>query len=92
MRDMFSTCMATSIDLSSFNTSKVTDMSWMFSECQATTLDLSSFNVSNVTNIEGMFDSCVATIGYAKDQATCDLFNNAPITNIPSTLHFVVKS
>ena len=44
-----------SIDLSGFNTEKVTDMSCMFSYTKLTSLDLSSFNTSKVTNMEGMF-------------------------------------
>ena len=48
-----------SIDLSSFDTSRVTNMSCMFNGCrELTALDLSGFNTSNVTNISGMFVSC----------------------------------
>ena len=46
---------ATSIDLSSFDTSNVTNMEWMFYLNSATSLDLSSFDTSNVTNMNGMF-------------------------------------
>lgn len=46
------------IDLNNFDTSNVTDMSWMF-DCQSlTTLDLSNFNTSNVTNMWAMFRNC----------------------------------
>ena len=49
----------TNIDLSSFNTKNVTDMSWMFSGCSnLTNIDLSSFNTENVTNMFYMFDLC----------------------------------
>ena len=49
----------TSIDLSSLDTSEVTDMSWMFSECDSlTSLDVSKFNTSEVTNMYGMFSGC----------------------------------
>ena len=42
----------TSLDLSNFNTSKVTDMRSMFSICGGlTSLDVSSFNTSKVTDI-----------------------------------------
>ena len=42
-----------------FNTSNVTDMSYMFRYCQnLTSLDLSSFNTSNVTNMSWMFGGC----------------------------------
>mgnify|MGYP001000493595 CR=1 FL=1 len=43
------------IDLSNFDTSKVTNMSYMFDGLNPTTLDLSSFNTSNVTNMCAMF-------------------------------------
>ena len=33
MRGMFSDCDLSKLDLSSFNTNKVTNMSWMFSNC-----------------------------------------------------------
>ena len=49
----------TGIDLSHFNTSRVTTMRTMFGSCQALeSLDLSSFNTSQVTNMEYMFSSC----------------------------------
>ena len=44
------------IDLSNFDTSKVTNMSNMFSGMRSlTTLNISSFNTSKVTNMGGMF-------------------------------------
>lgn len=58
---MFSHCSAlTSLDLSKFDTSNVTNMSSMFLCCSAlTSLDLSgSFNTSNVTNMNSMFEGC----------------------------------
>ena len=61
MSYMFCKSQATSIDLSSFNTSNVTNMSDMFSISQATTLDLSNFNTSNVTNMSNMFSISQAT-------------------------------
>ena len=49
----------TSIDLSVFDTSEVTDMSRMFERCSSlTSLDVSKFDTSNVTDMNGMFDSC----------------------------------
>lgn len=42
-----------------FNTSNVTDMSYMFHFCRnLTSLDVSSFNTSNVTDMTYMFGSC----------------------------------
>ena len=49
----------TTIDLSNFNTSIVTDMLGMFSSCKSLiNLDLSNFNTSNVTNMRDMFIGC----------------------------------
>jgi surface protein len=57
---MFGYCAGlTSLDLSHFNTSKVTSMGVMFYGCSSlTSLDLSSFNTSQVTTMRSMFDSC----------------------------------
>ena len=46
----------TSLDVSSFDTKSVTDMSEMFRRCsKITTLNISSFDTKNVTNMSGMF-------------------------------------
>jgi surface protein len=58
---MFQKSSATTLDLSNFDTSKVTDMGCMFIDSKATTLDLSSFNTSNVTNMASMFEKSSAT-------------------------------
>ena len=55
---MFSYTYASSIDVTEFDTSNVTDMSYMFSSGEMTELDLSHFNTSNVTNMTGMFQGC----------------------------------
>ena len=57
---MFSDCSnLTALDVSNFDTSKVTDMSMMFSGCgKLTALDVSKFNTSNVTNMRYMFGYC----------------------------------
>ena len=61
MSYMFHKSQATSIDLSSFDTSKVTDMNYMFSNSKATTLDLSNFDTSKVTDMNYMFSNSKAT-------------------------------
>ena len=49
----------TSISFGNFNTSNVTNMSYMFSYCSSlTSLNLSSFNTSNVTDMNKMFNEC----------------------------------
>ena len=62
MYGMFSGCSGlTSLDVSHFNTQKVTDMSWMFSGCAAlTSIDLKNFNTQNVTYMFEMFRGCSA--------------------------------
>ena len=57
MGSMFNTCSSlTSLDLSNFNTSQVTDMSYMFVEFPNIELNLSGFVTSNVINMMSMFD------------------------------------
>ena len=49
----------TSIDVSGFDTSNVTDMSRMFDCCDnLTSLNLSGFDTSNVTDMDNMFRGC----------------------------------
>lgn len=56
MAYMFASSIANSINLSSFNTSKITNMSYMFNDSSITaSLDFNSFNTSNVTNMTHMF-------------------------------------
>ena len=62
MRGMFYNSKATTLDLSSFDTSSVTNMRDMFNRSQATSLDLSSFDTSSVTNMRDMFSLSNATI------------------------------
>ena len=49
----------TALDLTRFNTSKVTNMNSMFSNCDnLTSLDVSGWNTSNVTTMNCMFSDC----------------------------------
>ena len=64
--------------LDNFNTSAVTNMSYMFNDCKSlTALDLSTFDVSNVTDMSGMFSGC-------KSLTTLNLssFNTKNVTNM----------
>ena len=76
---MFKSCKAlTSLNLTSFNTEKVTDMQGMFWECwDLTSLDLSNFNTENVTAMNYMFNGC-------SDLTSLDLsnFNTAKVTKM----------
>ena len=83
MSYMFSNSQATTLDVSSFDTSNVTDMSDMFNISQATTLDLSNFNTSNVTNMYNMF-------GYSK-ATTLDL-SNFDTKNVTDMSYMFVNS
>ena len=48
------------LDLSSFNTSNVTDMGWMFNECRKLKVikGLNNFNTSQVIKMCSMFQLC----------------------------------
>lgn len=63
-----------------FNTSNVTNMSYMFcnSDC-LTSLDLSSFNTENVTNMKSMFDGC-----FEMTSLNVSSFNTANVTDMSS--------
>ena len=60
MNSMFSDCQVlTSIDVSGWDTSNVTNMNSMFSDCKAlTSVDVSGWNTSNVTDMNSMFYNC----------------------------------
>ncbi len=56
MESMFLSCGAHSLDVSGFDTSKVTNMNWMFNESMATEIKgLENFDTSEVTNMGMMF-------------------------------------
>ena len=68
----------TNLDLSNWDTSKVTDMNYMFVYCRyLTSLDVSNFDTSKVTNMSNMFSSC-------SDLTTLDLsnFDTSQATNM----------
>ena len=60
MSNMFSGCESLeTIDLSSFNTASIRDMSYMFSSCKSLeTIDLSGFNTASVKYMSYMFYGC----------------------------------
>ena len=57
---MFENCLSlTTLDLSNFDTSNVTDMSYMFRGCTSlTSLNISNFNTSRVTDMCAIFSDC----------------------------------
>ena len=81
MSSMFRNSSATTLDLSSFDTSEVTDMRYMFRDSSATTLDLSSFDTSEVTDMRYMFRDSSAT--------TLDLssFDTSKVTNMSNMFY-----
>ena len=75
---MFANSTLTTIDLSNFDTSNVTDMSNMFVECSnLTSLDVSGFNTGNVTDMHQMFYNC-------KNLTSLDVsnFDTSNVTNM----------
>ena len=60
MGSMFYKCSSLKeLNLSNFNTNKVTYMRYMFYGCSSLKeLNLSNFNTNNVTNMDGMFYGC----------------------------------
>ena len=69
----------------------VENMNSMFYGNKSSVLDLSSFKLKDDVDLTSMFGVSKARIGYAKDEETAAKFNDSSITNIPSTLKFVVK-
>jgi len=88
MSGMFRDSQATSLDLSSFDTSSVTNMGGMFRDSQAASLDLSSFNTANVTNMAGMFCGSKATsinlssFNTSNVRDMSDMFRNSKATSL----------
>ena len=76
-KSMFDFCSKlTSLDLSNFDTSNVTNMDSMFYYTSLTSLNVSNFNTSNVTNMSWMF-ACT-------DLTSLDLsnFDTSKVTDI----------
>ena len=74
---MFGESKASSIDLSNFDTSKVTDMSWMFFYSKSTEIKgLDNFDTSKITDMSYMF--------YNNNANSLDLvnFNTSKVTNM----------
>ncbi len=77
MSNMFSRSKASSIDLSSFDTSSVFSMNYMFGSSQATILDLSTFDTSSVTDMKEMFSGSNVRVIYARTTADANKMCNA---------------
>ena len=86
MTQMFYNCAAlTSIDLSTFNTSKVTAMNGMFNMCGFTSIDVSGFDTSKVTTMAAMFFSCPKL-------TSLDLsnFDTSNVTNMQQMFYYCI--
>ena len=74
---MFYYCISLkSIDISSFNTNTVIDMSYMFVSCESIE-SISSFNTSNVTDMRDMFSFC-----YSLKSVILSSFNTCNVINM----------
>ena len=82
---MFSGCeKLTSVDLSSFDTSKVENMESMFKNCKSlVSLDLSNFKTNRVSNMNYLFSGCIlltsiniANFEVKSSCSTSDMFSN----------------
>ena len=73
---MFHNCFdLNNLNISSFNTKNVTDMSYMFYDCKnLINLDLSSFNTKNIENVNGIFHGCNKSI-IEKNKSIFNIFN-----------------
>ena len=68
------------LNISSFDTSNVTNMMFMFGGClNLESLDLSKFNTKNVTNMIGMFNKCQNLL-----ELNVSSFNTEKVTNMMS--------
>lgn len=90
MKDMFSGTAITSLDLSNWNTAKVTYMFHMFNACnKLIELNLCGWNTSNVTNMEAMFNATsslehiyVGNNWTTENANTTNMFLNSKISSV----------
>ncbi len=83
MESMFANSEFTSIIVSDWNTSEVTNMLEMFAFCyNLTDLDLSNFNTSKVTTMEGMFNE-----DYILVSLDLSNWNTSNVTNMNNMFH-----
>lgn len=82
---MFYNCYEmTSLNLSGFDTSQVTDMARMFCECfKLTSLNVSKFDTRQVTNMDHMFSSC-----YGLTSLDVSNFDTSQVTNMGGMFYF----
>ena len=88
---MFNKCSnLTELDVSNFDTSKVTSMAWMFNKCSnLTILNLSNFENNKLQNTSGMFNENSKLTNINRSKATFNavtqydgMFGSSGLTNI----------
>ncbi|MDE6475632.1 MAG: BspA family leucine-rich repeat surface protein, partial [Erysipelotrichaceae bacterium] len=73
----------TTIDVSNFNTSNVTNMSSMFNGCRSVkVLDVSGFNTENVTSMHSLFNYCASLVSLDVSN-----FNTSNVTTMKSMFY-----
>ena len=90
----------TNINLTNFNTEKITNMREMFGECNSLTdINLSYFNTENVINMEGMFNGCYSLLNvnlsnFDTHNVTCmsGMFNECNSLTILNLSNFNTKN
>ncbi len=76
-----------SLDFSRFNTSVMTDMSYMFAKCESLeALDLSDFDTSNVINMHEMFSGC-----YRLEYLYLNNFNTANVMDMGGMFEYCAR-
>ena len=93
---MFQSCNSlTSLDVSSFDTAKVTNMGYMFNNCTSlVSLDLSSFDTANVTDMSNMFSGCesLTSLDVSSFDITNVIYMNSMFNNCQSLTSLDVSS
>ena len=91
LNNMFQSCTKlVSLDLSSFNTGNVTDMSGMFELCRSLReLNLSSFDTRNCSDMGGMFSGCTSL--QKLDLANFDMSSVTDVSGMCNGLSLKVK-
>ena len=75
----------TSLDISSFETSEVTNMSMMFTHCYVPILDMRNFDFNKVTSYGSMFFGARPTKIIIKDDDKAEEFINARLADASKT-------
>ena len=88
MSEMFQNCSKlTSLNVSNFDTSNVTNMRYMFYNCSSlTSLNVSNFNTSKVTDMKWMFSYCSSLTSLNVSN-----FNTSNVTNMSYMFYYCPK-